>query len=216
MDVLWKCIAIIIVICFILIVGIFIARLIHHRRKYGKFPEIIFETNGKIRKNNNDKKLDAERQREDEAVGWCNLIRAGRLGEYLKWLEKRPEEEILNRFLGIINTKGSILPICFGEENPPLVINGIRVDPIENTQARRVTKITLLLIVKSECEKLGIWNKIQPQWTEEFIQENKSVVQIWEALAKRCEDNGQESEAADIRKKIDDIKEKNNEYGIDW
>jgi len=162
------------------------------------------------------RKNEAERQREDEAEGWCTLIRAGRLGEYLKWLEKRPKEEIINRFFGIINTKSSHLPICFAEEQPPVVIDGVSVDPIQNTQARRMTKITLLLLVKSECEKLGVWNKIQPQWTEQFIQENKSVVQVMEALAKQCEDTGQESKAVEIRKKIEDLKEKNKEYTIDW
>lgn len=159
---------------------------------------------------------ESERQREDEAVGWCTLIRAGRLGEYLRWLEKRPKEEIINRFLGIINTKSSHLPICFAEEQPPVVIDGVSVDPIQNRQARRMTKIALLLLVESESEKLGIWNRIQPQWKEQFIQENKSMVQIMEALAKQCEDSGQGSKAVEIRKKIEDWKETNKEYAIDW
>lgn len=34
---------------------------------------------------------DAERQREDEAEGWCTLIRECRLGEYLKWLDKKTQ-----------------------------------------------------------------------------------------------------------------------------
>lgn len=158
---------------------------------------------------------EAERQREDEAPGWCSLINQGRLGEYLKWLEKRPRDEIVNRFFGIINSKGSVLPICFAEEKPPVVVDGVRIDPIENTQARRATKVALLLIVKSECEKLGIWSMIQPQWTEAFMQENESVVQIWEALAKRCENNGRESEAVDIRKKIEDLRKTYKQHGID-
>lgn len=71
-----------------------------------------------------------------------------------------------------------------------------------------MTKIYLLLLVKDESEKLGIWNEIQPQWTPEFTKENKSVVQFWEALARRCEDRGQKSEALEIRKKIEDHKER--------
>ena len=162
------------------------------------------------------KNREAERQREDEALGWCNLIRAGRLGEYLKWLEKRPKDEIINRFLGIINTKDSWLPILFQEETPPEVIDGIRVDSIQNRIGRRLTKITLLLMVKDESHKLGIWNQLSPQWLEEYLQQIKAEVQIMEATAKQCENTGQESKAADIRKKIEDLKETNKEYAIDW
>lgn len=166
-------------------------------------------------KSNLGRTSEAERQREDEAVGWCTLIKVGRLGEYLGWLEKRPKEEIANRFLGIINTKSSYLPICFAEERPPVIIDGMSVDPTENTQARRVTKITLLLIVKQESEKLDIWKKIQPEWTKEFIQESKALVQVMEALAKHCEDSGQEEKAIDIRRTIEHIKETDKKYGID-
>jgi hypothetical protein len=163
------------------------------------------------RKNQAKRQNEAERQREDEAPGWCNLIREGRLGEHLKWLEKRPKEEIINRFFGIINSKSSFLPICFAEEQPDVVIDGIRCDPIGNIQARRVTKITLLLLVKDESQKLGIWNKIRPQWTGEFTKENESVIQVWEALAKQCEDSGQKSQGVDIRKKIEDHKERSRQ-----
>jgi hypothetical protein len=168
------------------------------------------------RKSEAQRQNEAERQREDEAVGWCNLIRTGRLDEYLKWLEKRPKEEIINRFVGIMNTKFSYLPICFAEEQPPVVIDGVRVDPIANLQARRMTKITLLLLVKSESGKLGIWSKIQPQWTEKYTEESKSVVQVMEAIAKGYEDGGQEGKALDIRKKIEDLRKTNKELGIDW
>jgi hypothetical protein len=166
--------------------------------------------------NKNQTTDESERQREDEAEGWCTLIRAGRLGEYLKWLEKRPKEEIINRFLGIINTKSSHLSICFAEEQPPLVIDGVSVDSTHNTQARRMTKITLLLLVHDESKNLGIWNQIEPQWTEKYIQENKSMVQVMEAIAKQHEDTGQESKAAEIRKNIQDVKESNKKYAIDW
>lgn len=154
------------------------------------------------------RQTDAERQKEDEGEGWCTLIRECKLGEYLKWLEKRPKEEIINRFFGVINAKSSFLPICFAEEQPDVVIDGIRGDSMQNIQARRVTKIYLLLLVKDESGKLGIWDKIQPHWTREFTKENESVIRLWEALAKQCEDSGQKSEAADIRKKIEDHKER--------
>jgi hypothetical protein len=168
------------------------------------------------RKSEAERQNEAEHQREDEAVGWCNLIRIGRLDEYLKWLEKRPKDEIINRFLGIIDTKSSHLPICFAEEKPLVVIDGVSFDSIENTQARRTTKIALLLLVKSESGKLSIWNKIQPQWTEQYVSEVKDTIQIMESLAKRCEDTGQENKAVDIRKKIADLKETNKEYAIEW
>ncbi len=176
----------------------------------------VASENSSTSENGNQTINESERQREDEATGWCTLIRVGRLGEYLKWLEKRPKEEIINRFSGIINTKSSHLPICFAEEQPPVIIDGVSVDPIQNTQARRMTKISLLLLVQSESEKLGIWNEMQPQWTEKYIQENKSMVQVMEAIAKQCEDTGQESTAADIRKSIQGVKETNKKYAIDW
>lgn len=72
MDILWLCIAIVIVTCFVLIVSIFIIRLIYHWRKYGKFPEIIFETNGKIH-NNMDEIID-------------------------KWLKNRNNKELSNLY----------------------------------------------------------------------------------------------------------------------
>lgn len=166
------------------------------------------------------RKNEAERQREDEAVGWCTLIRAGRLGEYLKWLGKRPKEEIINRFLGIINTKDSWLPILFQEESPPVVIDGISVDSLQNRIARITTKITLLLLVHDESKKLGIWNQIEPQWTEKYILENKILVRIEEHMAEQLEVTGQGSSAADLRKAVEHIKETVKELTgnqeIDW
>lgn len=68
MDIFWKCIAAIIVISFIFLVSIFIIRLIHHRRKYGKFPEIVFETKG------------SESTKHDKTIE--------------KWLKERNENEL--------------------------------------------------------------------------------------------------------------------------
>jgi len=165
------------------------------------------------------RKNKTERQEEyptKDALLMCNLIGVGKLNNYLEWLGKRPKKEIIDKFLGIIYSKDSWLPILFQEETPPVVIDGISVDALQNRVARRMTKITLLLIVKSESEKLGIWDQIQPQWTEKYIQETKNQVQVMEAIAKQCEDTGQESKAVDIRKKIEDMKEANKEYVIDW
>ena len=161
-----------------------------------------------------------ERQREDEEEGWCTLIRVGRLGEYLEWLEKRPKKEIINRFLGIINTKDSWLPIVFQEETPPEVIDGVSVDSMQNIIGRITTKISLLLLVHDESKKLGIWNQLQPQWTEKYILENMILVRIEEGIAKQLEDTGQGSRAADLRKGIKRIKEAAKELTgnqeIDW
>jgi hypothetical protein len=165
------------------------------------------------------RKTKTERQEEyptKDALLMCNLIRVDKLKEYLEWLEKRPKKEIINKFLGIIYSKSSWLPICFAEEKPTVVIDGISFDPIENVAARRVTKISLLLLVADESKKLGIWNQLQPQWTEKYILETKTYVQEMEAIAKGCENAGHESMAADIRKKIKGIKETNKNYAIDW
>ena len=176
----------------------------------------VASENSSTSENKNQTINESERQREDEAKGWCTLIRVGRLDEYLKWLEKRPKEEIINRFVGIINTKSSYLPICFAEETPPVVIDGVSFDSIQNNQNKRMTKITLLLLVKSESPKLGIWNQLQPQWTEKYILETKTYVQVMEEMAKQCDNTGQETKAVDIRKKIKGVKETNKEYAIDW
>ncbi len=165
------------------------------------------------------RKAKTERQEEypnKDALLMCNLIGVGKLKDYLEWLEKRPKKEIVNKFLGIIYSKDSWLPVLFQEETPPVVIDGVRFDSIQNRVARKTVKITLLLMVKAESKKLGIWNQIQPQWTEKYIQQIKTLVQIMEETAKKCEDTGQESEAVDTRKKIEDLKETNKEYAIDW
>lgn len=165
------------------------------------------------------RKTKTERQEEyptKDALLMCNSIRVGKLNEYLEWLEKRPKKEIIDKFLGIIYSKNSWIPILFQEETPPVVIDGISVDSIQNRVARIMTKITLLLLVKDESKKLGIWNQLQPQWTEKYILETKTQVQVMEAIAKQCENTGQESKAVDIRKRIEDLKEANKEYAFDW
>jgi hypothetical protein len=109
-----------------------------------------------------------------------------------EWLEKRPKKEIISKFLGIIYSKNSWLPIVFQEETPPVVIDGISFDSIQNRVARIMTKISLLLPVESESKKLGIWNQLQPQWTEKYILETKILVRIEEAIAKQLDEKGYE------------------------
>ena len=165
------------------------------------------------------RKTDTKRREEyptEDAILMCNAIRVGKLDEYLEWLEQRPKKEIIEKFLSIINSKSSFLPIVAAEEKPPVLIDGISCDPIENVEARRMTKITLLLLVENESKKLGIWNQLQPQWTEKYILEAKTLVQVMEAIVKQYENNGQESIAADLRRKIEGMKEANKEYSIDW
>ena len=165
------------------------------------------------------RKTKTERQEEyptKDALLICNLIRVGKLNEYLEWLEKRPKKEIINKFLGIIYSKNSWLPVLFQEETSPVVIDGISFDSLQNRIARITTKITLLLLVHDESKKLGVWNQLQPQWTEKYILENKILVRIEETIAKQLEDTGQGSKAADLRKGIEHIKEANKQYAIDW
>lgn len=165
------------------------------------------------------RKTQTERQEEyptKDAFLMCNAIRIGKNKDYLEWLEKRPKKEIINKFLGIVYSKNSWLPVLFQEETPPVKVEGISFDSIQNRAARIFTKITLLLLVKDESEKLGIWNQIQPQWTEKYIRETKGQVQLMEAIAKQCVETGQESKAADIRNGIKKLKESNKAYAIDW
>ena len=70
-----------------------------------------------------------------------------------------------------------------------------------------MTKISLLLLVESESKKLGIWNQLQPQWTEKYILESKIQVRIIEHVAEQLEVTGQGSRAADLRKAAERIKE---------
>jgi len=151
-----------------------------------------------------------------EVLQMCNSIRLGKLNEYWGKLEKIPKEKIIGKFLGIIGSKSSRLPIVFDEEMPTVVIAGISFDQIQNVQARMITKITLLLLVESESQKLGIWNQLRLQWTEKYIQEIKAYVQIIEAMIKQCENSKQEDKVEDLRNSIKLIKETNQQYRIDW
>jgi len=152
----------------------------------------------------------------EDAVAMCNSIRFGKLDGYLKQLEKGTKQDIINRFLGIIYAKSSFLPIVGAAERPPITVDGISVDPIQNSQARRMTKITLLLLLGDESKKIGIWDQIEQVWTENYILEIKTMVQVTEAIAKQLENSGEIDRAADLRKGIIGMKEANKKYNIEW
>jgi hypothetical protein len=152
----------------------------------------------------------------EDALAMCKGIQIGQVDKYLEWLNKRPTQEIVGRLLGIIHSKSSLLPIVCAEEKPPIQIDGINFDPIQNSQARRMTKITLLLLIHDASKRMGVWDKIQQQWTEKYILETKTQVRIAEAMAKQFEDDGQMDIAANLRKGIEGIKEANKKYRIEW
>jgi hypothetical protein len=127
-----------------------------------------------------------------------------------------PEKKIIGKFLGIIYSKSSRLPVLGEEEKPCVVIEGTSFDPIQNVLARMMTKTTLLLIIESESKQLGIWNSIQSPWMEKYTFETKMYVQIIEAIAKQCENDGQQDKSSELRDSIKFIKEANTQYAIDW
>ena len=79
-----------------------------------------------------------------------------------------------------------------------------------------MTKITLLLLLGDESKKIGIWDQIQQPWTEKYILETKTMVQVTEAMAKQFENSGQIDTAAQLRKLIEGVKEANKKYRIEW
>jgi hypothetical protein len=151
-----------------------------------------------------------------EAMRICDAVRSGNIEKYLELLRKMPEKKIIGKFLGIIYSKSSRLPVLGEEEKPCVVIEGTSFDPIQNVLARMMTKTTLLLIIESESKKLGIWNCIQSPWMEKYIFETKMYVQIIEAIAKQCENDGQQDKSSELRNSIKLIKEANTQYAIDW
>ena len=151
-----------------------------------------------------------------DALAMCRALRYGKFPEYLAWLEQKPEKKIINKFCGIINSKSTGLPILDDEEMPPVSVGGVSFSPIQNIQAKMMTKITLLLLVESESRKLGIWSELQAQWTAQYIRETKRYVQILEAIAKQCEKTGEENKAKELQNSINLIKDANKQYAIQW
>jgi hypothetical protein len=99
---------------------------------------------------------------------------------------------------------------------PSVIIENISFDPIQNVQGRMMTKITLLVLIESESQKLDIWNQLQQAWTEKYVIETKMYVQILEAIVKQCENSDQKDKVLSISNSIKLIKEANVQYTIDW
>ena len=151
-----------------------------------------------------------------DALAMCRVLKSGKLPEYMAWLEQKPEKKIINKFCGIIYSKSTGLPILDDEEMPPVEVGGVSYNPIQNIQAKMMTKITLLLLVESESRKLGIWSELQAQWTAQYIRETKRYVQILEAIAKQCEKTGEENKVKELQNSINMIKDANKQYAIQW
>ncbi len=151
-----------------------------------------------------------------DALLMCKAIKSGTLMEYWNRLGKIPADKIIGKFLGIIDSKSSGLPIIFDEELSSVNIKGISFDRIQNVQARMMTKITLLLLVESESKKLNIWDRIQPRWTKKYIAEIKAYIQIIDAIVKQCENSGQGDKAIGLRNSIKLIKDTNQRFAIEW
>ena len=151
-----------------------------------------------------------------DALAMCRVLKSGKLPEYMAWLEQKPEKKIINKFCGIINSKSTGLPILDDEEMPPVEVGGVSFSPIQNIQAKMMTKITLLLLVESESRKLGIWSELQSQWTAQYIRETKRYVQILEAIVKQCEKAGEGNKVKELQNSINLIKDANKQYAIQW
>jgi len=117
-------------------------------------------------------------------------------------LEKRPKQEIINNFLDVIHTKDSFLPILSGRETPPEVIDGIHVDSWRNRMGRIDTFVSLLLAVKEESKRLGIWNKIKQQWKEKFKKETDLFIKYSEMVLERSMDTQLFLYLADYKLKV--------------
>jgi hypothetical protein len=70
--------------------------------------------------------------------------------------------------------------------------------------------------VESESKKIGVWNQLEPHWTEKYFLETKRYVQIIEKIIKQCKNTPEENKIADLNKSIKLIKEANTQYSIDW
>lgn len=146
----------------------------------------------------------------------CRALKADKVREYLESLEKEPKKKIVRIFLGIIDSSSARLPILCDKEMPFVKIADISFDPLQNVQARMMTKITLLLIIESESQKLDIWNQLQQAWTKKYVMETRKFVQILEAIIMQCENSGQKDKAMELFNSIKLIKEANMQYAIDW
>jgi uncharacterized lipoprotein len=115
-----------------------------------------------------------------------------------------------------MRSKSSGIPILCEEEFPNQTIRGVTFNPIQNIQGQMMAKITLLLIIERESQKLGIWNQLEQMWTEKYQTETKMYIQILEAIMTQCQNSGQEDKAINLRNSIELIKEANKQYAIVW
>jgi hypothetical protein len=120
----------------------------------------------------------------DAAWALCDAAASGKLQDYLKVLERKPRQEAIDNFLDIIHTKDSFLPILSGEETPPEVVDGIKVDSLHNRMGRIDTLVQLLIFVQEESKKLGIWSEVEQQWKKKFTKETDGFIQIVEMMLK--------------------------------
>ena len=157
-----------------------------------------------------------DRRPTHDALLMCNALKQGKLDAYLGPISELPKKKIIKKFLGIICSKSNNLPFLNDDEMPSIIIENISFDPIQNVQGRMMTKITLLLIIERESKKLGVWNQLQQIWTQKYILETKTYVQILEAIVKQCENSDQKDKALSISNSIKLIKEANVQYTIDW
>jgi hypothetical protein len=79
-----------------------------------------------------------------------------------------------------------------------------------------MTKIALLLVVRNESEKTGVWDCVHQAWTEVYIAETKTYVRILEAIAAQCKNTSQSHKVPELHRCIEKIKYANLEYGINW
>jgi hypothetical protein len=157
-----------------------------------------------------------DRRPTHDAFVMCQAVKQNRLNEYLVSLEKGPINKVIGIFSGIMRSKSSGIPILCEEEFPNQTIRGVTFNPIQNIQGQMMAKITLLLIIESESQKLGIWNQLEQMWTEKYQTETKMYIQILEAIMMQCENSGQEDKAINLRNSIELIKESNRQYAIVW
>jgi hypothetical protein len=157
-----------------------------------------------------------DRRPTHDAFLMCQALKQNRINEYLSLLEKEPINKVIGIFSGIMQSKSSGLPILFEEEFPSQTIGGVTFNPIQNIQGQMMAKITLLLIIERESQKLGIWNQLEQMWTEKYQTETKMYIQILEAIMTQCQNSGQEDKAINLRNSIELIKEANKQYAIVW
>ena len=98
----------------------------------------------------------------------------------------------------------------------PVKICGTSLEPVQNIQARMLTKITLLLLIESESKKLGIWHELHPRWLEKYQMEVKTYVRILEGIIRQCENSAYAGKVPELRHSIELIKDSNRQYAINW